>query len=209
MDQSQNKPRGEEFVIDTNGKKPLSPRQAVLQCEELLSLRGRLESLERQAFEYEVRQEESQRAAHRRWLKTLQTAVAIVDELRRLVDDTRRNLPTASPRPAPAAWRLRFRRKPAPEKPADDLANTWLEAIARHSAAAIQRLYDHDVFNIELLGEDLRELEFEGHDVQRWVGVKNRPTTEGKLVVRKEIQGLWVGRIEGQLVPIQRGEVVV
>jgi hypothetical protein len=61
---------------------------------------------------------------------------------------------------------------------------------------------------VPLLGKELKDLSFEGQSVKAWVSVKNKPRGNN-LVVTEEIRGLWVAKRGGQLVPVQRGEVLV
>jgi hypothetical protein len=225
-----------ELCLDTSDAQALASADALLHLEELLGLRDWLARLQRDLHRTQSVAEQADQAARTRLMKLAVTAVAIVDELRQLVAEARRVVrpaaellpraplvtPLASDFPAVprgGLWaRLFGRRGPgevsgptaaicatgAPTPLADD----WLIAIERHVASAVQQLETREVYYIALHGQDLREIEFEGQSLKPWVAIKNRPTSE-RLLVIEELRGLWVGRLEGRVVPIQRGEVRV
>lgn len=190
---------------------------------ELLEMRPRMAAAERKAFELTQHLEEFAQKHDRSYRKLLETAVHLVDELVRLTAESNVALqPSDSSPPSPAPvvaksekrsfWRKKLNKEPArPEAPAGQstsAAQDWLAAFNRLSAAAINHLAAFDVVRVPLLGQDLRELKYENQLVKNWVAVKSR-SQEQAFVVREEMRGLWVGKRDGQLIAVQRGEVGV
>ncbi len=96
-----------------------------------------------------------------------------------------------------------------PPLTAAQVAREWFDAFGRLVTWAIRELESRDVYHVPLIGEDLRTAKLEdGQAIKRWVAVKNQ-ATDGRLVVAKEIRGLWVARWGGKLIPVQNGEVLV
>lgn len=198
----------EEFRVDTSGAQVLSPHESSEHLEQLIGLRDFLANLHKKNHDLRIEQEEVQQAARKQTLKITQTAVSAVDELRRLLADARRNLlqSEAAEQPETGLWgRLLGRGK---SRPGTSAASDWLGAIQRHLRSTIQQLERHEIYHVPLVGNDLRELSFQGQALKQWVAVKNRPRGD-KLVVVKEYQGLWVGKIDDKIIPLQRGEVEV
>jgi hypothetical protein len=183
----------EEFKVDTAEARPLEPQEALNQLESLWEdLRGLLDRRSRDWYrgtEDAEKQERQQRAF-------LQLTVGIVDELGNLVEGARRHVGAGDSDVDKSS-----------DSKAED-ARAWLGAFARLQSLAVDRLEKRDVHRVPLLGKDHRSLVFEGKLVKGWVDVLNRPG-EGPPIIQEERHGLWVTRENGQLVLIQRGQVVV
>jgi len=209
------------FQVDTTDAKPLDPRDAKEHLEELFGLRGTITRLHRRMHELELRTEESLQDRRKQMLKVATTAVGIVDELRLLAADARRSLDEhgktedaedgSDEKPASGwfGWGGRPEKKSAGSNSADStISEEWLGVFERLASAAIRQLEECGIHHVPLLGKDLRDLQFESQPLRRWVSVKNQPDGEERIV-DKEILGLWLTRVDKQLVPIQRGEVTV
>ncbi|OHB83162.1 MAG: hypothetical protein A2V98_05755 [Planctomycetes bacterium RBG_16_64_12] len=210
----------QEFEVDTSGARPLDPADGSIHLEQLLGFRDWLTRRERELSQQKRDADESHQTQRGQSLKIAATAVGIVDELRLLLADARRNLaerkpgsqteqelkePEKTTRRPGLLGRL-FARRQSDTPPSGSAP--WLLTFERLAATAINQLESQRIFHVPLRGQDLRDLSFRGQQVKRWVAVKNRPRQD-KLVVTKEMRGLWVGELEGRLVPIQRGEVMV
>lgn len=200
-----------EFELATEEGKPLAKRQIALHLEELASFRGRLERLEREVYQRDNELGELKQSSRKLLWKVFESAVEIVDGLRLLVNDADQRMASstehAKERRSIGYWTFWnwHRRFASPE----DAGRDWLTAIKRHAGAAIQLLERFEIYHVPLIEKDLRTLEFEGTPVIRWISVKNKFDDETNLYVKTEIRGLWVGRLDGQVHPVQRGQVIV
>lgn len=208
-----------EFAIDTSAAAPLDIATAAERLEELLALRGTLTNHAREVFRVQREAEDSIQAQRKQATTMTQAVVAVIDEFERLLADTRRNL-AVSPAAADASTsgqpvgflgRLLTRRRAAPPvttSAAGGVESAWLEAFGRVTAHWTGKLEDLGVHRVPLLGKDLKTLAFRGTLVKQFVSVKNKPQG-GSLVVTEELRGLWLTTNDGQLLPVQGGEVTV
>lgn len=193
--------------IDVTEAHPLDQDDAVNQLEELLGLRELLTRLMREAYHRDARLEELEQTTRNQFLRMAESIVGIVDELRRLIRQASAAVGPEDKRPT-GRGRLFGRRRRRKQTQGTHVAVDWIHSLERSIAAACDRLETLEVYHIDLPGKDLHELAFEGQRLKGWVSVGNKPTGQN-LVVEEELQGLWVARLEGQIVPVQRGKVLV
>lgn len=226
-----------EFDVDTAGAAPVNDAATLNRLHDLLMMRDTLVQVARKAYEVQTKAEEKVQGAQRQTRKMLQTTVGIIDELRRLVADAQRILaqpgeggvprgesaPPAQPKPAIAGgggwfgWLVPWSRgtAPAPKETAPARpsaspagAGDWLGAFDRLLAFAMNKLEDLKIHHVPLLDQDLKTLAFEGQPVKGWVAIKNQ-AQDGRLIVKREIRGLWVSGQGKAMEPVLKGEVLV
>jgi hypothetical protein len=82
-----------EFDVDTSGGAPLDDKATLNRLHDLLQMRDILTQFARKAYDAQTRADEKVQTQQRQTRKVLQTMVLVIDELRRLVEDARRNQP--------------------------------------------------------------------------------------------------------------------
>lgn len=197
-----------EFTVDTARAKPLKEHDGLSHLEELGGFRDWLARLQRDAYQKDILLDDLKNASRKDFLKLASTATGIADEFRRLVADASAAVGSASACDLPEKRSMFgfFRRRPAGSD--NDVATEWIKAMQRSVDSAMNKLESIGIVHIELVGKDLRDLVYEKQPLKAWVSAKNKPKGE-KLIVKEELQGLWVTRIEDQLIPVQRGEVML
>lgn len=196
-----------ELAVDTTDGKPLGEHDNRNQLEELLGLREWLTRLHREVYQMDNAIEELKNEKRKDFLNLAGTTAGIVDELRRLLNDASRSLAVPFDG-GPQAKRSMFAIFRRGRKESNDRAVEWLKAMQRSVAAATTSLESAGIHHIELMDIDMRDLEYEGQPLKAWVSAKNKPSGTA-LVVKEELQGLWVTTLEDQLIPAQRGEVLL
>ncbi len=205
------------FAVDTSHAPTQQMCNTPDHLDDLLRMCEMYTSCKRELHELEMEAEASQQKHQRKARGVADTAVAIVDELRLLVRDARAGLERAATNEVsaeqPSNWLKRTISWGKPDSPVArpdgaDAWQDWLTAFERSVRSAIDRLDQIGMHHVPLIGQDVRVLKYNGRSMKRWISVKNPPSGE-KLLVVKEMSGLWVENQGGDVALVQRGEVMV
>ena len=190
-----------EFQIPNGEAQPLDAETARWHLEELLLLREHASEAMRNQYRIQTEAEAAAEASRRAYRELLQAFVEVVDELRRSHVEAAAHM-IAPPATERQGW---FgKKRDAPPARADDAATEWLAVFGRLWRMAENRLRQSDVHRVELIGQNLKAIQFAGQSVQRWIAVKGGANDQ---TIQQEHKGLWVERDGQHVTLVQRGEV--